>query len=46
MLRGYRTIYKMYIRSTAVHISKMTDNYAKHKYRKITLEKKEYAVKN
>lgn len=34
-LKEFRQILKMFIRSVAVHISKMTDNYADHKYTKI-----------
>ena len=33
--KDYQTIMKMYIRSIAVYISKMTDNYAIHKFEKI-----------
>lgn len=34
-LKDYKSILKIFIRSLAVHISKMTDNYADHKYKKI-----------
>ena len=33
-LKDYRSILKLYNRSIAVYISKMTDNYADHKYQK------------
>ena len=39
-LKDYKNILKLFIRSIAVHISKMTDNYAYHKYMKI-LDNKE-----
>lgn len=32
---SYRLLYKMYIRTIAIHISKMTDSYANHKIEKI-----------
>ena len=35
ILKDYQSIYKMYIRSLAIHISKMTDDYALHKYQKL-----------
>lgn len=31
-MKDYKTIYKMYLRSIAIYIAKMTDNYANHKY--------------
>lgn len=34
-LKEFRKIIKMYIRSIAVYISKMTDNYADHKFKKL-----------
>ena len=33
--KDFQTIMKMYIRSIAIYISKMTDNYATHKFEKI-----------
>ena len=33
--KSYRSFLKIYIRSIAVHISKMTDNYANHKYKEL-----------
>ena len=33
-IRNYKAIYRMYTRSLAIYISKMTDNYALHKYNK------------
>lgn len=35
-LKDYKSIYKMYIRSVAIYISKMTDSYADHKISKLT----------
>ena len=34
-LKDYKSIYKMYIRSVAIYISKMTDTYATEKFNKI-----------
>ena len=37
-LKDFRSIYKMYIRSLAIYISKMTDDYATHKIQKYLTE--------
>ncbi len=34
-VKDFQSIYKMFIRSLAIHISKMTDDYATHKAKKI-----------
>lgn len=34
-VKDFQSIYKMFIRSLAIHISKMTDDYATHKAEKI-----------
>ena len=42
VFKDYRTILKLYNRSIAIYISKMTDNYADHKYKKYKRKYKKY----
>lgn len=37
-LKDYKSIYKMYIRSVAIYVSKMTDTYATEKFNKIKIK--------
>lgn len=42
VFKDYKTILKLYNRSIAIYISKMTDNYADHKYKKYRRKYKKY----